>query len=65
METFNKYKSGTNLDWREVELCLYVLYTYGEALPKGAMQFVDANDSNVLTPLGELVREMVTSSKKD
>ncbi|CAO3627556.1 unnamed protein product [Cunninghamella blakesleeana] len=62
METFNKYKSGANLDWRDVELCLYVLYTYGEALPKGAMQFVDTNDSNILTPLGELVREMVSSN---
>lgn len=63
METFNKYKSGVELDWREVELSLYVLYTYGEALPKGAMQFVNANDNNILTPLGELVREMVASSK--
>ncbi|OAD74660.1 hypothetical protein PHYBLDRAFT_180902 [Phycomyces blakesleeanus NRRL 1555(-)] len=62
METLSKYKSGAELDWREVELCLYVLYTYGEALPKAAMQFVNGNDSASLTPLGELVSEMVMSN---
>ncbi|KAI8097196.1 armadillo-type protein [Halteromyces radiatus] len=62
METINNFKSGAELDWREVELCLYVLYTYGEALPKAAMVFVNTNDPNILTPLGELVREMVTSN---
>ncbi|SAM06431.1 hypothetical protein [Absidia glauca] len=62
METFTKFKSGGDLDWREVELCLYVLYTYGEVLPKAAMVFVNASDPNMLSPLGELVREMVTSN---
>jgi exportin-T len=65
METFTKFKSGGDLDWREVELCLYVLYTYGEVLPKAAMVFVNASDPNMLSPLGELVREMVTSSKSN
>lgn len=62
MDTLTKYKTGADLDWRTVELCLYVLYTYGEALPKGAMVFVPANDPNSLTPLGEMVSEMVLSS---
>jgi exportin-T len=61
MDTLNKYKSGTELDWRDVELCLYVLYCYGEALSKAAMIFVNPNES--LSPLGELVSEMVASSK--
>jgi exportin-T len=63
METINRFKSGADLDWREVELCLHVLYTYGEALPKASMLFVNANEAGVLTPLGELVQSMVTSSK--
>jgi exportin-T len=63
METINRFKSGADLDWREVELCLHVLYTYGEALPKSSMLFVNANEAGVLTPLGELVQSMVTSSK--
>lgn len=61
METINKYKAGTELNWRDVELCLYVLYCYGEALSKAAMIFVTPNDA--LSPLGELVSEMVNSSK--
>lgn len=61
MDTFNKYKAGNELDWRDVELCLYVLYCYGEALSKASMVFVDANDS--LSPLGSLVSEMLSSSK--
>ncbi|KAI8067501.1 armadillo-type protein [Gongronella butleri] len=61
IEILNKFKSGTDLDWRQVELCLYVLYTYSEALPKGAMQFV-VEESKQLTPLGEMVREMITSN---
>lgn len=63
MGTFNKYENGTELDWRDVELCLYVLYCYGEALSKAAMIFVNPNDSNTLSPLGELVSEMVASSE--
>ncbi|KAI9254548.1 armadillo-type protein [Phascolomyces articulosus] len=62
MDTLQKYKAGNNLDWRTVELCLHVLFTYGEALPKGAMQFVNPNDPNVLSPLGEMVSELVTSN---
>ncbi|KAG2221392.1 hypothetical protein INT45_012643 [Circinella minor] len=62
MDTLRKYKAGNNLDWRTVELCLHVLFTYGEALPKGAMQFVNPNDPNVLAPLGEMVSELVTSN---
>ncbi|KAI8984344.1 armadillo-type protein [Mycotypha africana] len=60
MSTFNKYKAGNELNWRDVELCLYILYCYGEALPKAAMIFVTPND--ILTPLGEMVSEMVTSN---
>ena len=63
MDTLRKYKAGNNLDWRTVELCLHVLFTFGEALPKAAMQFVNPNDPNVLSPLGEMVSELVTSSK--
>lgn len=61
MDTLNKYKNGTELNWRDVELCLYVLYCYGEALPKAAMVFVNPDDT--LSPLGDLVAEMVSSSK--
>ncbi|ORE03930.1 Xpo1-domain-containing protein [Rhizopus microsporus var. microsporus] len=60
MDIMNKYKTGTELDWRDVELCLYVLYCYGEALSKASMVFVNANDT--LTPLGELISEMVSSN---
>ncbi|KAI8639645.1 armadillo-type protein [Parasitella parasitica] len=60
MDTINKYKAGTELNWRDVELCLYVLYCYGEALSKAAMVFVTSNDT--LSPLGELVSEMVQSN---
>ncbi|GAN04674.1 tRNA exportin [Mucor ambiguus] len=60
METINKYKAGNELNWRDVELCLYVLYCYGEALSKAAMIFVTPNDA--LSPLGELVSEMVNSN---
>lgn len=61
MDTINKYKAGTELNWRDVELCLYVLYCYGEALSKAAMVFVTANDT--LSPLGDLISAMVNSSK--
>jgi exportin-T len=61
MDTINKYKAGIELNWRDVELCLYVLYCYGEALSKAAMVFVNANDT--LSPLGDLVSAMVNSSK--
>lgn len=63
MDTLSKYKAGNELGWRTVELCLYVLFTYGEALPKGAMHFVNPNDPSVLTPLGEMLVGIVTSSK--
>lgn len=63
METLSKFKAGAELDWREVELCLYVLFTYGEALPKGAMQFVKPEETTTLTPLGEMVSESIVSSK--
>jgi exportin-T len=62
MDTLNKYESGTELNWRDVELCLYVLYCYGEALSKASMIFVNPND-NTLSPLGNLVSEMVASSE--
>ncbi|CDS03104.1 hypothetical protein LRAMOSA00506 [Lichtheimia ramosa] len=62
MDTLSKYKAGNELDWRTVELCLYVLFTYGEALPKGAMHFVNPNDPSVLTPLGEMLVGIVTSN---
>lgn len=61
MDTLNKYKNGTELNWRDVELCLYVLYCYGEALSKASMIFVNPDDT--LSPLGDLVAEMVSSSK--
>ncbi|CEP16433.1 hypothetical protein [Parasitella parasitica] len=60
MDTINKYKAGTELNWRDVELCLYVLYCYGEALSKAAMIFVTSTDT--LSPLGELVSEMIQSN---
>lgn len=60
MDNLNKYKNGSELNWRDVELCLYVLYCYGEALPKAAMVFVNPDDT--LSPLGDLVAEMVLSS---
>ncbi|CAO3687198.1 unnamed protein product [Rhizopus stolonifer] len=60
MDILNKYKAGNDLDWRDVELCLYTLYCYGEALSKASMVFVDANDS--LSPLGSLVSEMLSSN---
>lgn len=62
MDTFNKYKNGADLNWRDVELCLYVLYCYGEALSKAAMVFVTEN--NTLSPLGELVSAMISSGKQ-
>ncbi|KAG1436542.1 hypothetical protein G6F56_013516 [Rhizopus delemar] len=37
MDILNKYKAGNDLDWRDVELCLYTLYCYGEALSKASM----------------------------
>ncbi|RCI03969.1 pre-tRNA nuclear export protein, partial [Rhizopus stolonifer] len=60
MDIINKYKAGTQLNWRDIELCLYVLYCYGEALSKASMIFVTPN--NELSPLGELVSEMVSSN---
>ncbi|GAA5810830.1 hypothetical protein MFLAVUS_004257 [Mucor flavus] len=60
MDTLNKYKNGTELNWRDVELCLYVLYCYGEALSKASMIFVNPDDT--LSPLGDLVAEMVSSN---
>ncbi|ORX52334.1 Xpo1-domain-containing protein [Hesseltinella vesiculosa] len=62
MDIINKFKAGSELDWRDVELCLYVFYTYGEALPKAALQYSVDKDPNHLSPLGEMVREMVTSN---
>ncbi|CAO3620011.1 unnamed protein product [Mucor hiemalis] len=59
-DTFNKYKAGTELNWRDVELCLYVLYCYGEALSKASMVFINPDSS--LSPLGDLVSEMVASN---
>ncbi|KAI8980264.1 armadillo-type protein [Pilobolus umbonatus] len=62
MDTINKYKAGTELNWRDVELCLYVLYSYGEALSKASMVFVLPNDPSTLSPLGDLVSQMVSSN---
>ncbi|KAI8365229.1 armadillo-type protein [Radiomyces spectabilis] len=63
MDTFAKYKNGSSdLNWRDVELSLYILFTYAEALPKIATQFVVSNDPSTLTPLGELVSDMVASN---
>ncbi|KAI7907870.1 armadillo-type protein [Cokeromyces recurvatus] len=62
MSTFKKYETGTELNWRDVELCVYVLYCYGEALAKAAMIFVTPNNNDILTPLGEMVSEMVSSN---
>jgi exportin-T len=59
--TLEKYEAGASLDWREVELCLYTLYLFGEALGKSIMVFVEASNDRILTPLGELVSRMVTS----
>ncbi|CAM0141297.1 unnamed protein product [Umbelopsis sp. WA50703] len=59
--TLEKYEAGANLDWREVELCLYTLYLFGEALGNSVMVFVDPQDKSTLTPLGELVSRMVSS----
>ncbi|KAI8365847.1 armadillo-type protein [Choanephora cucurbitarum] len=60
MDSINKYRSGVQMDWRDVELCLYVVYCYGEALSKASMIFVTPD--NKLSPLGELVSEMVSSN---
>lgn len=60
MDTLNKYKSGADLDWRDVELCMYVIHCYGETLTRMTMIFT--TDNNTLTPLGELIQETVTSS---
>jgi exportin-T len=59
--TLEKYEAGASLDWREVELCLYTLYLFGESLGKSIMVFVDRQNDRNLTPLGELVSRMVTS----
>ncbi|KAI8578810.1 hypothetical protein K450DRAFT_245632 [Umbelopsis ramanniana AG] len=59
--TLEKYEAGASLDWREVELCLYTLYLFGESLGKSVMVFVDRQNDRNLTPLGELVSRMVTS----
>lgn len=59
--TLEKYEAGATLDWREVELCLYTLYLFGESLGKSIMVFVDRQNDRNLTPLGELVSRMVTS----
>ncbi|KAG0242703.1 pre-tRNA nuclear export protein [Actinomortierella wolfii] len=75
----NEKASGTpsSLNWRDLELALYLLYLYGEAI-KGAPQFivgaVGANGGRVsaaavqsmegggqLTPLGECLYEMCKS----
>lgn len=61
MDILNKYKSGVELDWRDVELCLYIIHCYGETLTKTTIVFTTEN--NALTPLGELISETVTSSK--
>jgi exportin-T len=61
--TLEKYEAGANLDWREVELCLYTLYLFGESLGRSIMIFIDPQNDRNLTPLGELVSRMVTSCK--
>jgi exportin-T len=58
MDTFKK--SSAELNWRDVELSLYVLYCSGEALSKNSLQYILPNGN--LTPLGELVSEMVASN---
>lgn len=61
MSTFEKFKNlGASLDWRELELALYVLYLYGEAR-KGQMTYV--NPGGNLTELGRMVEHMVVCSK--
>lgn len=61
LATLEKYEAGANMDWREVELCLYTLYLFGEALGNSVMVYVDPQDKSTLTPLGELVSRMVSS----
>ncbi|KAG0254528.1 pre-tRNA nuclear export protein [Actinomortierella ambigua] len=68
--------SSSSLNWRDLELALYLLYLYGEAI-KGAPQFIvgavganggrsagvtqSAESSGPLTPLGECLYEMCKS----
>ncbi|OAQ25069.1 Xpo1-domain-containing protein [Linnemannia elongata AG-77] len=53
--------SAGSSDWRDLELALYLLYLYGEAI-KGVPQFaVGAPTVAPLTPLGECLFEMCKS----
>ncbi|RUO96313.1 armadillo-type protein [Jimgerdemannia flammicorona] len=59
--TFDAFeKLGAEVDWREAELALHVLYLFGEA-SRGQMQFVVTQGSTTLAPLGEMLLKMVTS----
>ncbi|CAG8484576.1 451_t:CDS:10 [Racocetra fulgida] len=56
----NYAKLGNALDWRELELALYLLHLYGEAI-KGKVQFVEKHNNEITayTPLGEMMNQMI------
>jgi len=57
----NYHKNGNEIDWRELELALHVLYLFGE---RGSITFVvkQGNEIVGLTPLGEMILKMIESS---
>ncbi|KAL1916477.1 uncharacterized protein VTP21DRAFT_5668 [Calcarisporiella thermophila] len=68
VSTLDRFQEqGSKMDWRDLELALYVLYLYGEAVKEavkvGQMQFaVTQGGSTQLLPLGEMVWKMVTNN---
>ncbi|CAG8496785.1 4753_t:CDS:10, partial [Cetraspora pellucida] len=61
VSTLDNYaKLGNTLDWRELELALYLLHLYGEAI-KGKVQFVEKHNNEITayTPLGEMMNQMI------
>ncbi|KAJ3224117.1 pre-tRNA nuclear export protein [Clydaea vesicula] len=57
---FELFKTNKNIPWNEIELALYILHIYQEAL-KGVPQYVYASTSQ-LTPLSQMLFSMLSSN---
>ncbi|OZJ01448.1 hypothetical protein BZG36_05624 [Bifiguratus adelaidae] len=55
-------REGDNMDWRTLELALYVMYYYGETSKKQLQYVISTSAGQKLTPMGEMMSTMVSTA---
>ncbi|OZJ05156.1 hypothetical protein BZG36_02232 [Bifiguratus adelaidae] len=55
-------REGDNMDWRTLELALYVMYYYGETSKKQLQYVISISAGQKLTPMGEMMSTMVSTA---